>query len=75
MRNYKPMPYHLRCFYDEIDSVCKKYNLSISHEDGQGSFIIENYHKGYTEWLKDACVQADIPELSEELSWLNDFVN
>ena len=85
MRNYKPMPHHLRCFYDEIDSVCKKYNLSISHEDSQGSFIIENYHKlfhnirsitlGYTKWLEDACVQADIPEQSEELSWLNDFVN
>lgn len=30
-------------FFKEIDEVCKKYNLSISHEDKEGSFKIEEY--------------------------------
>jgi len=27
-------------FLDEIYAICKKYNLSLSHEDCQGGFII-----------------------------------
>lgn len=41
-------------FFNEIDAVCKKYNLSISHEDGHGAFLINNYVDGNIEWLEDA---------------------
>lgn len=45
-------------FLKEIDETCKKYNLSISHEDTHGSFIIEEYSKENIEWLRQAyCVK------------------
>lgn len=37
------IPKNMIKFYEEIECVCKKYNLSISHEDHEGSFIIEQY--------------------------------
>ena len=51
---YIQIPEDLKAFFDEIDSVCKKYNLSISHEDGHGGFIIERYNKFCVEWLRAA---------------------
>lgn len=47
-------PQEMKEFFDEIDVVCKKYNLSISHEDGHGSFIVESYNKNNIDWLKGA---------------------
>ena len=47
-------PEKIQKFINEIDSVCKKYNLSISHEDSQGGFIIDTYDKYYTDWLNGA---------------------
>lgn len=47
-------PQNIIDFYNEIDEVCKKYNLSISHEDGHGAFILEEYSKKNIEWLKDS---------------------
>lgn len=48
------MPEKMKKFLDEIESVCKKYNLSISHEDCHGSFIIEDYSSENIEWLFSA---------------------
>lgn len=39
---------------DEVIAVCKKYGLSISHQDGQGAFIIVPYADFYSDWLRDA---------------------
>lgn len=41
-------------FVKEIEGVCKKHNLSISHEDYQGGFIIEPFDKKLMEWFKGA---------------------
>jgi hypothetical protein len=41
-------------FLKELDKLCKKHNLSISHEDGHGAFIIENYNKYFTDWMSHA---------------------
>ena len=38
----------------EFIKVMKKYNLSISHEDSHGSFIIEKYEEYNIKWLKNA---------------------
>jgi hypothetical protein len=43
-------------FLEKIIEVCKEYKLSISHEDGQGSFIIELYDKDNIEWLSGASI-------------------
>lgn len=39
-------------FLKEIEKICKKHNLSISHEDSSGAFIIEKYNQDNIEWLK-----------------------
>jgi hypothetical protein len=41
-------------FTDAIIAVCKKYNLSISHEDRQGAFQIVKYNEYYTDWFRHA---------------------
>ncbi len=45
-------------FFNDIEKVYEKHNLSISHEDSQGAFIIEEYNteggRYNLEWLKQA---------------------
>lgn len=45
------MPETMKKFLEDIDEVCKKHNLSISHEDGHGSFVIEEYKEWNIKWL------------------------
>lgn len=51
LNEYKPYQ-----FIDTICDVCKDYGFSISHEDSQGSFIIEKYDDGNINWFKNARV-------------------
>lgn len=48
------MPDRMKDFLDEIHSVCMKHGLSISHEDGHGAFIIEDYNERNIDWLFNA---------------------
>lgn len=48
------IPEKMERFLEEIKMICKKYNLSISHEDGHGCFLIEEYNERNVEWLFDA---------------------
>jgi hypothetical protein len=41
-------------FFNEIETVCKKHGLSISHQDNGGAFEIVKYSPQYMEWLRDA---------------------
>ena len=66
------MPLHLKMFYKELNELCKKYNLSISHEDCHGDFEIENYDEKNMDWLMNATLCANIEELPEDLAWLNE---
>lgn len=47
-------PRSLQAFFNEIDMVCMRYGLSISHEDGHGAFMVELYSEKNIEWLKEA---------------------
>lgn len=47
-------PEEMRDFKNEVIELMKKYNLSISHEDSHGGFIIERYDEYNVEWFKDA---------------------
>lgn len=49
----------IKSFLDEIEKLCKKYELSISHEDSGGSFIVEGYDDYNIEWLRSARVEID----------------
>lgn len=44
----------VRVFLDEVADVCKRYGLSISHEDGHGSFIVEEFKQDNIDWLNQA---------------------
>ena len=46
-------------FLNEIENICKKYNLSISHEDGEGAFIIEKYDSYNIKWLKNCLLNIE----------------
>jgi len=39
---------------EKIILLCKELNISISHEDNQGAFIIEEYSENNADWLRDA---------------------
>lgn len=49
------MPERMQNFLEDIKKVCEKHNLSISHEDGHGAFIIEDYDEYNIKWLFEAC--------------------
>jgi hypothetical protein len=60
----------VEAFLDEIVEVCKKYKLSIAHEDHHGAFIIEEYSKTNIDWLHDAHYSKDLPK-SVPASWID----
>ena len=64
--------FHIRSFYKELIALYKKYDLSISHEDSHGGFIIENYNEHNVDWIMDADIKANVPKLPDELSWLDE---
>lgn len=41
-------------FIEELIAVCKKYNMSISHEDKHGAFEIRKHSKLDDDWLRRA---------------------
>lgn len=44
----------VRAFLDEVLEASKRHGLSISHEDGHGSFIVEQFKQDNIDWLNDA---------------------
>ena len=51
---YEETSEKLTDFFNEIEEICKKYNLSISHEDGHGAFFIEEFSESNIGWLRGA---------------------
>lgn len=41
-------------FLDELEELCKKHDITISHEDGHGAFILENYDYTLQGWIRAA---------------------
>lgn len=41
-------------FLIELEQLCKRYSISISHEDGHGSFILTQYNELDMNWIKAA---------------------
>ena len=40
-------------FLKELKKLYLKYNISISHEDCQGSFILEDFSEYNWKWISD----------------------
>lgn len=53
------MPKNINEFLIELKKLCKKYNLSISHEDYMGAFIIEKYDEDNINWINDAMINME----------------
>ena len=41
-------------FIDEILEICKKHNISISHEDCHGAFMLLKFDQLDIEWLRQS---------------------
>ena len=52
-----------QAFKEEVKELCKKYDLSISHEDTQGAFILINsYDEHFMKWFMDALTKENFPK-------------
>lgn len=49
-------------FLSEYTELCKKHNMSLSHQDGEGAFIIESYKDYNIDWVADAEVHLEEEE-------------
>jgi len=41
-------------FINDIIKICEYYNLSLSHEDQHGAFLIDDLNNHNIEWIKNA---------------------
>lgn len=51
-------------FLDEIEAVCRKHGLAISHQDQQGAFVLVRFDEDVMRWLLDA---DDLTEFCPEV--------
>lgn len=49
-------PEKIEKFLDAYEKLCREHNISFSHEDEHGSFIIENFRQTNIEWARDASI-------------------
>lgn len=50
---YEDMSGEIKDFLSELDALCKKHDLSISHEDKGGAFELQKYSSANMAWLKN----------------------
>lgn len=55
-----------REFLKDIKKVCEKHGLTMLHEDGHGSFIIEDYNDFNIRWLNNAEIDFDKTPVKKE---------
>ena len=41
-----PVPEKVQKFFDELQDLCRKHDMDITHEDHQGCFILTPYEEG-----------------------------
>ena len=49
-------------FLDDLHKLYLKHGLTISHEDGQGGFILNPYHPYDVRWINDCSIDGDIDD-------------
>ena len=47
-------------FIEDIINTCRKWGLSISHEDVQGAFIVEAFNEASNDWLREASIGRSV---------------
>ena len=61
MKSFDPAafdPADVNSFLSEIIGVCKKWKISLSHEDDHGAFLLMPYSEDLADWLVDADIDA-----------------
>ena len=53
-------------FMKEYEELCIKHGLSLSHEDCEGGFIIDEYNQENVEWVKAAMNGFEMREQKEK---------
>ena len=43
-----------KAFLADVEALMRKHNVSISHEDGHGAFVLEDFDESNLEWLRAA---------------------
>ena len=56
----------IKNFMKEYEELCVKYGLSLSHEDCEGGFIIDEYNQENVEWVKAAMNGFEMRERKEK---------
>jgi hypothetical protein len=47
-------PPEIEAFLHAIVKVCEQHDMTVSHEDGHGAFLIESFNPQNLEWLRNA---------------------
>lgn len=48
------------CMLEEILAVCRRYGMSLGHEDEHGAFVVYRKHNAHAEsWLRSAHVREE----------------
>jgi GTP cyclohydrolase I len=55
-------PEKVKNFYKELFELYEKYNISISHEDQHGGFILVNNESLYRDWIQEAALCSKEPD-------------
>ena len=50
---------NVKNFFKEYRKLCKKYNVSLAHEDFHGGFLIEEYKEENIEWVEASMMWLD----------------
>lgn len=56
----------IKNFMKEYEELCVKHGLSLSHEDCEGGFIIDEYNQENIEWVKAAMNGFEMREQKEK---------
>ena len=43
-----------KAFLADLEALMRKHNVSVSHQDGHGAFILEDFDEGNLAWLRHA---------------------
>lgn len=47
-------PTEIISFFDDLEDIFTKHQLTLGHEDGHGAFLIEGYDEANINWLRSA---------------------
>lgn len=53
-REHVKMSEEIRSFLIEYEELCRKHNITLSHEDGHGAFLIDDFSESNIEWVSQA---------------------